>query len=185
MAVGSLGAVGFRHGHWGFLRAQPRPGHLKSSRHVTPQAAWPLMPRWDSLSSPSCPLRTRIWASVVSPHIRSTRRPHFIAATFTALLPLARRLLPCSFAVGGQAWHPGAAGRGVSSLHIWCFLIGAFPFALEAHVRSGGTLPRCQGPLGIEALGCPRSTSVACSPHFHLGCQKTGFKHQHGHILVM
>lgn len=77
------------------------------------------------------------------------------AATFTAL-PSPMR----SSAVGFESLAPGAAGRGGSSLHIWCFLFDSPLSSLPWKPMSALGAPQ----LGIRAPGCSWPLWPAHSP---------------------
>lgn len=141
------------------------------------------MLRWDSLSSPTCQLRTRVWVSV-SP----TPHPEYIRVSFR-WQPLSLTSPPphthrAPLLWGVKIWHPRAAGRGASSLKVWCFLIRQFPLCPGSPCLLWGHPTWVLGTSGNRG---PRlqSASVACSPPFQLGSQRTGCKPQHGHFLVM
>jgi len=119
------------------------------------------MLREDSLSSPTCQLGTRVWVTVsVSPPIpppatSGVHQSPFSSSTFTALPSPTG-----SSAAGCESLAPGAAGRGGSSLPIWCFLFDSPLSSSPWNPMSALGAPQ----LGPRALGCSWPLWPAHSP---------------------
>ena len=115
----------------------------------------------NSLSSPTCQLGTRVWATISVPPTPTpaTSGVHqsllSAAATFTALPSPTG-----SSAAGCESLAPGAAGRRGSLLPIWCFLFDSPLSSLPWNPMSALGAPQ----LGTKALGCSWPLWPAHSP---------------------